>query len=85
MTVLALCTVSQCSANKKCKKCLDGYNYVGVEENDDQPVKCNNTITNFEKGYYKALDNVYYLCDKSCEICSEKKKNVQYVMITIII
>ena len=61
---------SQCSANKKCKKCLDGYNYIGVKENDDQPVICDNTITNFEKGYYKALDNVYYLCHKNCETCS---------------
>ena len=64
---------SQCTTNKKCKICLNGYNYIGVEENDDQPIICDNRI-NIEKGYYKANDNVYYLCDKSCETCSEKMK-----------
>ena len=64
---------SQCTSYKKCKICLNGYNYIGVEENDDQPIICDNRI-NIEKGYYKANDNVYYLCDKSCETCSEKKK-----------
>ena len=58
----------QCLENKKCKKCLNEYNLIGVKENDDQPIICDNII-DISKGYY-LKDNVYYLCHKNCEKCS---------------
>ena len=60
---------SQCSKNQKCKNCLEGYNLVGIKENDTNPVICDNS-TNIEKGYYKAKDNAYYLCSEGCETCA---------------
>ena len=65
---------SQCSKNSKCKNCLEGYNLVGLKENDTNPVICDNSI-NIEKGYYKAKDNTYYLCSDECETCKEKNNN----------
>ena len=63
---------SQCSKNKKCKKCLSGYNLVGVNKDDDNPIICDNKI-NVEKGYYKNEDDdTYYLCSNECETCKEK-------------
>ena len=62
---------SQCSKNKKCKNCQDGYNLVGVNQNDNNPIFCDNK-TNLN-GYYKAEDNVYYLCSEECENCVDKK------------
>ena len=59
----------QCTDNKKCKKCIDNYNLIGVKENDNQPIICNNTI-DITKGYY-LKDNIYYLCHINCETCSE--------------
>ena len=63
---------SQCSKNKKCKKCSQGYNLVGSNEDDNNPVLCDKT-TNVEKGYYKNEDDIYYLCSNECETCKEKK------------
>ena len=64
---------SQCSKNKKCKKCLNDYNLVGVNKDDDNPIICDNKI-NLEKGYYKNEDDdTYYLCSKECETCKEEK------------
>ena len=62
---------SQCSKNKKCKICLNGYNLVGVNYNDTNPIICDNKI-DIEKGYYKNEDNVYYLCSEECTTCFEK-------------
>jgi hypothetical protein len=65
---------SQCSKNKKCKKCLEGFNLVGINKDDNNPVLCDKT-TNIEKGYYKAEDDIYYLCSSGCEVCKEKNDN----------
>ena len=62
---------SQCSKNKKCKICLNGYNLVGVNYNDTNPIICDNKI-DIENGYYKNEDNVYYLCSEECITCFEK-------------
>ena len=62
---------SQCSKNKKCKMCLNGYNLVGVNYNDTNPIICDNKI-DIENGYYKNQDNVYYLCSEECKTCFEK-------------
>ena len=59
----------QCLENKKCKRCIDGYNLIGKKVNDDKPIICDNTI-DITKGYY-LKDNVYYLCHSNCEKCSE--------------
>ena len=59
----------QCMENKKCKLCLNGYNLIGIKENDDQPIICNNAI-NINKGYY-IKDNIYYPCHNDCETCSK--------------
>ena len=58
----------QCTENKKCKLCLNGYNLIGKEENDNKPIICDKE-TDVEKGYYKK-DNIYYYCHKNCETCS---------------
>ena len=62
---------SQCSANKKCKNCQDGYNLVGVKPNDNNPIICDNTIN--LNGYYKDENNTYYLCSEECENCVNKE------------
>ena len=63
---------SQCSKNKKCKKCMNGYNLVGINKDDNNPIICDNKI-NVERGYYKSEDDdIYYLCSKECETCKEK-------------
>ena len=62
---------SQCSKYRQCKKCLDGYNLVGSNYNDTNPIICDNKI-NVENGYYKNVDNVYYLCSEECVKCFEK-------------
>ena len=58
----------QCLEKKKCKLCLKGYNLIGVKENDDQPIICNNN-TDINKGYYKK-NNIYYPCHANCQTCS---------------
>ena len=58
----------QCMENKKCKKCLNKYNLIGIKEDDNQPIICDNTI-DISKGYY-LKDSVYYLCHSNCEKCS---------------
>ena len=58
----------QCLENKKCKVCLEKYNLIGVKENDDQPIICDNTI-DIQKSYY-LKDNVYYPCHENCETCT---------------
>ena len=58
----------QCLEKKKCKRCLVDYNLIGVRENDDQPIICDNTI-DITKGYY-LKDNIYYRCHSNCLKCS---------------
>ena len=41
---------------------------IGVRENDDQPIICDNTI-DITKGYY-LKDNIYYRCHSNCLKCS---------------
>ena len=62
---------SQCSKNKKCKICSEGYNLVGIKENDDNPIICDNLI-NLTEGYYKTENNIYYLCSEECQTCEGK-------------
>ena len=60
----------QCLNNKKCFQCLDGYNLIGINENDLEPIICSNNI-NITNGYYK-VENIYYKCFKDCEQCTSK-------------
>ena len=61
---------SQCSKNKKCKKCMNGYILVGINENDNNIICVNKK--NVERGYYKNEDDIYYSCSQECETCKEK-------------
>ena len=61
---------SQCSKNKKCIKCRNDYNLVGINGNDNNIICVNKK--NLEKGYYKNEDDIYYLCSQECETCKEK-------------
>ena len=60
---------AQCKDNKKCFKCRENYNVIGVKENDDQPIKCNNTL-DLSNGYFKK-NEVYYPCLDFCNECSD--------------
>mgnify|MGYP002623949311 FL=1 len=57
----------QCKEKKKCTKCKDGFNLMGVRENDDEPIICDNQ-TNISIGYFKK-DNVNYPCFTFCIEC----------------
>ena len=63
---------SQCSKNKICKSCMEGYNLVEIKKDGNNQIICDKTI-NVEKGYYKGDDGVYYLCNEECETCEGKK------------
>ena len=58
---------AQCKETKRCFKCKDGFNLIGVQENDNRPIVCDNT-TNLSTGYFKK-DNVYYPCLAFCIEC----------------
>ena len=60
---------AQCKALKKCYKCRENYNLIGVKENDDQPIKCDNT-TDIKIGYFKK-NEVNYPCIEFCNVCSD--------------
>ena len=60
---------SQCKDNKKCYKCPENYNLIGVKENDDHPIICDNT-TNITYGYFQK-NNVFYPCIEFCNNCSD--------------
>ena len=62
---------SQCTKNKNCKKCLEGYNLVEIKKDGNYHILCDNSL-NLEEGYYK-IDNIYYLCSEECKNCEEEK------------
>ena len=64
---------SQCSENKKCKICLNGYNLVEIKKDRNNQIICDNSI-NLEQGYFK-VDDIYYLCSEECKNCKGKKDN----------
>jgi len=59
---------AQCNIYKKCKKCKGGYNLIGKEPLDDEPIVCDNTIDINSTEYYK-LGKVYYKCNEECDGC----------------
>ena len=64
---------SQCFRNKKCFVCKPGLNLIGENENDDNPIICDDNKINIENGYYlNNEDGVYYKCHNNCLKCSDK-------------
>ena len=60
----------QCTENKKCIKCKEGLNLIGQNENDENPIICNDNI-DISLGYYlNSDDGVYYKCHDNCLKCS---------------
>ena len=60
----------QCIENKKCIKCKEGLNLIGQNENDENPIICNDNI-DISLGYYLNNDDgVYYKCHDNCLKCS---------------
>ena len=67
-----LCPINcvQCTENKKCIKCKEGLNLIGQNENDENPIICNDNI-DISLGYYlNSDDGVYYKCHDNCLKCS---------------
>ena len=58
---------SQCRANKRCFKCINGYKLLGNKDNDTQPIICDNN-TNTSIGFF-IKDEVYYPCIEYCVEC----------------
>ena len=58
---------SQCREEKKCFNCREGYNLIGHEYKDDQPIFCSDLNTT--EGYYKEVDGIYYECLEDCLYC----------------
>ena len=59
----------QCDINKKCKKCKDGYNMIGIKPEDNESVICDNTIDIKNIEYY-SYENIYYKCNEECNGCT---------------
>ena len=67
---------SQCSINKKCKKCKEGFKLIGQKEKDGNPIICDKNSINIEIGYYlNNEDGVYYKCHNNCLKCDKGPKN----------
>ena len=66
----------QCNPNRQCAICGPGYNYyIGVSEDDDEEIKCNNTRPYPDKGYYHKYNNskdYYFKCIENCISCDNK-------------
>ena len=63
---------SQCSFNKKCKKCKEGFKLIGQKEKDENPIICDKNSINIEIGYYlNKEDGVYYKCHDNCLKCDK--------------
>ena len=61
----------QCLENKKCRKCKKDFNLIGIKENDEFPIICDNNNINISIGYYyNKNDGVYYQCHNNCLKCS---------------
>ena len=59
---------SQCTINKKCEKCKEGYNLIGINPLDDEPVICDNTTDVNSTEYFKFIDT-FYKCNEECDGC----------------
>ena len=61
----------QCKELKKCFKCKSGMNLIGIKENDENPIICNETI-NISIGYYQNEETkIYYPCTEFCDQCNK--------------
>ena len=58
----------QCKDLKKCFKCRNGFNLIGVKENDDKPIICDNK-TNITVGYF-VKNEINYPCIEFCNKCN---------------
>ena len=59
---------AQCDINKQCKKCKEGFNLIGNNPIDDEPIICDNTTDINSKEYFQLL-NVSYKCNEECDGC----------------
>ena len=72
---------SQCSKNKRCKKCRDGYYLLEIKKDGVEQIICNETRTLEDKekllqnGYFIGDYGAYYLCSDSCGSCKGSKNN----------
>ena len=66
----------QCNPNRQCAICGPGYNYyIGVSEDDEEEIKCNDTSPYPDKGYYHKYNNskdYYFKCIENCISCDKK-------------
>ena len=61
----------QCKDIKKCFKCKVDYNLIGIFENDNNPIICDNKI-NVSIGYYQNnITKIYYKCTEFCDTCNK--------------
>ena len=70
---------SQCSKNKRCKKCKEGYYLIEIKKDGIEQIICNDTGTVnkdiLENGNYLYINGIYYLCSDSCAKCKVTKSN----------
>ena len=70
---------SQCSKNKRCKKCKEGYTLIEIKKDGIEQIICNETDTMnrdiLENGNYIYINGAYYLCSDSCTKCQGTKNN----------
>ena len=60
---------SECNLNFQCFECRPDYVYIGVRENDKNPIKCNITAPKFY--YYQNKNSgIYFKCIDKCMVCS---------------
>lgn len=66
---------SQCYENKKCFVCKEGQYYIGVRENDKNPVNCSSQPP--EGPYYKKKETHFFQCIEHCLKCNTSDKCLQ--------
>jgi len=63
---------SECNLNSQCFECSPDYNkYIGVRENDENPIICNSTASSLY--YYKkepSDKDIYFRCMENCRRCN---------------
>ena len=71
---------SQCSKNKRCKKCKEGYHLLEIKKDGIEQIVCNETINVdiLEYGHYIGDNGIYYLCSDSCGKCQGAKNNCSF-------
>ena len=64
----------QCNNLRQCIQCREGFNFIGIKEDEDLPIICNNQ-TNISIGYYTSKDLfnniIYYPCFNNCDKCNK--------------